>query len=76
MNDETIQEVNHVLTNEAFRRDMVAHNYDVARRFFGLGVVEQELRFSVMRPQNIYRLLGQQRRGVAPPPSRKPDMSG
>ncbi len=76
LTDETIQEVNHVLTNEAFRRDMVAHNYDMAKRFFGLGVVEQELRFSVMRPQNIYRLLGQQRRGVAPPPSRKPDMSG
>lgn len=60
---ETMEEVHRVLDDESHRQDSVDHNYEVANRFFGLDVVEQELRHSILRPQNIYRLMGHLRRG-------------
>ncbi len=76
LTEKTIQEVERVLTDEAFRQEMVEHNYQLAKRFFGLDVVEQELKFSIMRPQNIYRLLKHQRRGVTPLPQDKSETAG
>jgi glycosyltransferase involved in cell wall biosynthesis len=63
LTQETIREVLQVLDNEQYCRSMVDHNYEVAGRMFGLDVVEQELRHSILRPQNIYRLMGHLRRG-------------
>ena len=64
LTDETIQEVRRVLEDTTYRQKMVEHNYKIAKHFFGLDVVEQEIRFSVLRPQNVYRLLKHIRRGV------------
>jgi glycosyltransferase involved in cell wall biosynthesis len=63
LTQETIREVLQVLDNEQYRKSMVDHNYEVASTLFGLDVVEQELRHSILRPQNIYRLMGHLRRG-------------
>lgn len=60
---ETTKEVRRVLDDDRYRQKMVHHNYKVAGRFFGLHVVEQELKYSVLRPQNIYRLMGHLRPG-------------
>ena len=64
LTDETVQEVRRVLEDTNYRQEMVEHNYKIAKHFFGLDVVEQEIRFSVLRPQNVYRLLKHIRRGV------------
>jgi len=66
LTDETVQEVRRVLTDDGYQQAMIEHNYRIAKQFFGLDVVEQELRFSVLRPQNIYRLLKHIRRGINP----------
>ncbi len=50
--------------NDAERQERVEHNYQVAKRFFGLDVVQQELEFALLRPQNIYRLLKHQQRAA------------
>jgi len=42
----------------------VEHNYQIASRFFGYHVVEDEVRALFKRPQNIYRWLAKTRRGV------------
>jgi len=57
---ETVDEIRRVLDDPEYRREMVEHNYDVAARFFGYDVVEDELRLMMQRPQNIYRLLGRE----------------
>ncbi len=66
LTEETLQEVWRVLGNADYREEMAEHNYQIAKRFFGLDVVEQELQFSALRPQNIYRLLKHIRRGMSP----------
>ncbi len=71
LTQETIAEVRRVLDNEGLRRQMAEHNYETAKQFFGLDVVEQELRFSVLRPQNIYRLLKHQQLEVTPDTGQK-----
>ena len=58
LTDRTIDEVRRVLSDEAYRREMVEHNYRVAEQFFGYHVVCEELQLIVRRPQNVYRLLG------------------
>ncbi len=58
LTSETTNEVRKVLDDEKYRNKMVKHNYKVASRFFGLQIVEQELKHSLLRPQNIYRLMG------------------
>ena len=63
---ETIKEIQRVLGDAELRHNMAEHNYQLAKRFFGLDVVEKELTFGVLRPQNIYRLLNHQRRGATP----------
>ena len=60
---ETIKEICRVLDDEGYRTAMVDHNYEVGSRLFGLDVVEQELRYSILRPQNVYRLMGNRREG-------------
>ena len=60
--DETIDEIRRVLSDSAYREQMVEQNYEVAREFFSYEVLEAELRLIVRRPHNIYRLLG--RRGL------------
>lgn len=57
LTQDTIDQVYQVLHDSAYRREMVEHNYQVAGRFFGYKVVEQELLTMINRPQNIYRLL-------------------
>jgi glycosyltransferase involved in cell wall biosynthesis len=64
LTSDTLKEVNRVLTDEAYRSEMVEHNYQVAARFFGFHVVKQELQAMLLRPQNIYRLLNRVRRGT------------
>ncbi len=61
---DTIDEVRRVLKDDATRHKRVEHNYEVARQFFGLDVVQQELEFTLQRPQNIYRLLQHHRRAA------------
>ncbi len=41
---------------------MVAHNYKAAKRFFSFSVLEEELRSIILRPQNVYRVLGRNAR--------------
>ena len=60
--DETVDEIHRVLGDDEYRREMVEHNYEVARQFFSYEVLEAELRLMFQRPQNIYRLLGQRMR--------------
>ncbi len=64
LTQKTIAEVRRVLDNDAERQERVEHNYQVAKRFFGLDVVQQELEFALLRPQNIYRLLKHQQRAA------------
>ncbi len=71
MTEDTMQDIRRVLDDDSYRQEMVDHNYEVASRFFGLDVVEQELRYSILRPQNIYRLLGHLRRGTGNLPQPK-----
>ncbi len=59
--DETVDEIHKVLGDAEYRREMVDHNYEIARRFFSYEVLEEELRVIIQRPHNIYRVLG--RRG-------------
>ncbi len=60
--DETVDEIHRVLADAQYRREMVDHNYEIAREFFSYEVLEAELRVMVERPHNIYRLLGQKKR--------------
>jgi len=62
--DETVDEIRRVLNDPRAREEMVEHNYRVARRFFSYEVLEAELRLMLQRPHNIYRLLGQRKRGI------------
>jgi glycosyltransferase involved in cell wall biosynthesis len=62
--DETVDEIRRVLNDRQAREEMVEHNYEVARQFFSYEVLEAELRLMVQRPHNIYRLLGQRKRGT------------
>ena len=64
LTEETINEIRRVLEDESYRQDMTEHNYKVGKKFFGLQIVEQELRFMLFRPHNIYRLLGRVKRGI------------
>jgi len=59
--DDTIDEIRRVLSDAAYREEMVEHNYEVASQFFSYEVLEEELRLIIQRPQNIYRLLGRRR---------------
>lgn len=59
----TIGEVERVLDDSEYVKDMVDHNYAVANEFFSYEVLEQELRSIFLRPQNIYRLVGRRGRG-------------
>ncbi len=61
--DETVDEIRRVLNDPGSREEMVEHNYRVARRFFSYEVLDAELRLMLQRPHNIYRLLGQRKRG-------------
>jgi len=54
---ETVEEIRRVLDDDAYRREMVDHNYQVAREFFSYEVLEDELQFLVHRPHHIHRLL-------------------
>jgi glycosyltransferase involved in cell wall biosynthesis len=58
----TVEEVGRVLDDEKLRREMVEHNYQVARQFFSYEVLEAELQLMVDRPHNIYRLLARNQR--------------
>ncbi len=72
---DTIDEVRRALKDEAQRQRRVEHNYEVAKRFFGLDVVQQELEFTLKRPQNIYRLLKHHRRAAHAFAERKREIS-
>lgn len=63
---DTVENVRRILTDRDYRRKIVKHNYQVAARFFGFHVVEQELRTILSRPQNIYRVIRRVQRGVKP----------
>jgi len=60
--DDTVAEIERVLTDAVYRTQMVEHNYATARQFFSYEVVEDELQLMIRRPQNIYRLVGRGRR--------------
>ena len=62
----TVEEVRSVLDDDSYRQDMVEHNFQIGAKFFGFDVVEQELQSMLVRPQNIYRLLGRVTRGLSP----------
>lgn len=62
LTDATINEVRRVLDDEELRREIVEHNYRVARKFFSYEVLEAELKMMVERPHNIYRLLSRKQR--------------
>lgn len=62
--DETVDEIHRVLKDPNAREQMVERNYRVARRFFSYEVLDAELRLMLQRPHNIYRLLGQRKRGT------------
>lgn len=62
LTDATLEEVGRVLDDEKLRREMVEHNYQVARQFFSYEVLEAELQSMVDRPHNIYRLLARNQR--------------
>lgn len=62
--DETVDEIHRVLGDAQYREEMVEHNYSVAREFYSYEVLEAELRLMVVRPHNIYRLMGRRKRGV------------
>ncbi len=49
--DATVEEVRHVLADRSKRREIVEHNYEVARTFFSYDVVEHELRSIFRRPE-------------------------
>jgi glycosyltransferase involved in cell wall biosynthesis len=54
----TVDQVRRVLDDDSLRREMVEHNYQVARDFFSYEVLEAELRLMIQRPHNVYRLIG------------------
>ncbi len=56
--DDTVEEIHRLLGDEAYRNEMVEHNYRVAHEFFSYEVLEAELTLMMERPHNIYRLLG------------------
>ena len=43
LTDEVVEEVQHVLKDESYREEMVAHNYEVGRRFFSYERVRKPL---------------------------------
>jgi len=53
----TVAQIHRVLDDEEYRREMVDHNYEVARQFFSYEVLEDELQVMVHRPHHIHRLL-------------------
>jgi len=59
---ETIDHTRRVLEDREYAGKMVAHNYEVAKRFFSFSVLEEELRSIILRPQNVYRVLGRNAR--------------
>ena len=62
LTDTTVNEVRRVLDDKDLRREMVEHNYQVAREFFSYEVLDAELRLMVERPHNIYRLMSRGQR--------------
>lgn len=44
LSDEVVEEVRRVLTDAAYRNEIVEHNYAVATQFFSYGRLEAELR--------------------------------
>ncbi len=50
LTDDAVTEVRRVLTDAAYRQEMVEHNYDVGRQFFSFDLVEQELQSIFRRP--------------------------
>ncbi len=64
LREETIDHVRKTLSDESYRQEMVEHNYQVASRFFGYHVVEDEVRSLFTRPQNVYRWLARTRHGT------------
>ena len=55
LTDKTVEQVRRVLTDDAYRREMVEHNYDIARQFFSYNIVEHELRSIFQQPQIAQR---------------------
>jgi len=62
LTENVMKEVRRVLDDEDLRREIVEHNYQVAREYFSYEVLEAELRFVVEQPHNIYRLLSRRQR--------------
>jgi glycosyltransferase involved in cell wall biosynthesis len=54
---DTVDETKRILEDQAYRDEMVAHNYALANEFFSYEVLEQELFSIMLRPQNVYRLV-------------------
>ena len=48
--DEVVESVRRVLHDEQFRRQMVDHNYQIAKQFFSYDRVETELRAILSEP--------------------------
>ena len=62
LTSDTVDEIHNVLSDATLQREMVEHNYNIAREFFSYEVLADELNLIVRRPHNIYRLLGRLRR--------------
>lgn len=50
LTDEVVEQVRRTLTDQDLRREMVTHNYEVAKQFFSYGRVEAELRALLAKP--------------------------
>jgi len=55
LSDEDVERVWQVLNDEAFRREMVEHNYEVGRQYFSYERAENELRSILQRPATVGR---------------------
>ena len=59
---DAIDHAQQVLENQQLQREMVEHNYRMAKQFFSYEVLEDELNLMIRRPHNIYRLMGRSKR--------------
>ncbi len=51
LTDKVVERVHKVLTDEAFRTEMVGHNYEVAKQYFSYSRLETELRAMLAKPR-------------------------
>ena len=51
LTDEVVDQVRRVLIDEAYRTEMVEHNYEVGRHYFSYGRLEKELRAMLAKPR-------------------------